>query len=409
MLAVLDHGPVARSTIARLVGLSPAAVSRQCAELIRRGLLREVPDPDGGDGRGSQDGHPGRPAGRPHVPVDVDAGGPVVCGVHIALRHATLALVDLRGGVVARERVPHDRGCEPDVVLSRLARRLPEFAAGAGLGASLGAKLRTNLGTSPGRRQDTRAGARRRVLGIGVAVGGWVDPQAGVIVEHPLLGWRNVPVQELLQRQTGLPVRADGHARALVRAEQLFGDQRARSSVVHLFVGNVVDAAFAVGGTVQYGPRSAAGAVAHMQLPGRAERCDCGRSGCLQAVVSDTVLATRAAADGVVAEPSFASLLAAAIAGNPRAQEMFRQRARDVGAAAAVLIDMLNPEVLVVAEAGAIQLPGCLDALRDAVRGRTHGGGEPPIVATSFGRHVLHAAAGAVMLSHVYTDPLAGH
>jgi predicted NBD/HSP70 family sugar kinase len=401
MLAVLDHGPVARSTIARLVGLSPAAVSRQCAELIRRGLLREVPDADGGDGRGSPDGQPGKPAGRPHVPVDVDASGPVVCGVHIALRHATLALVDLRGGVVARERIPHDRGGEPDVVLSRLARRLPEFAPGAGLG--------TNLGAGPGRRPDTRSGKRRRVLGIGVAVGGWVDPQAGVIVDHPLLGWRNVPVQDLLQRQSGLPVRADGHARALVRAEQLFGDRRARSSVVHLFVGNVLDAAFAVGGTVQYGPRSAAGTVAHMQLPGRTERCDCGRSGCLQAVVSDAVLATRAAADGVVAEPSFASLLAAAIAGNPRAQEMFRQRARDVGVAAAVLIDMLNPEVLVVAEAGVIQLPGCLDALRDAVRGRCHGGGEPPIVATSFGRHVLPAAAGAVMLSHVYTDPLAGH
>jgi predicted NBD/HSP70 family sugar kinase len=393
MLAALDYGPVARSTIARLAGLSPAAVSRQCAELIRRGLLREVPDTDGGDG---QDGHPGKPAGRPHVPVDVDNSGPVVCGVHIAVRHTTLALVDLRGGVVARERIPHDGGRGPDLVLSRLARRLPAFAAGVGLGP--GTDPGTGLGTSPD---------ARRLLGIGVAVGGWVDSQAGVIVDHPLLGWRNVPVRDLLERQTGRPVRADGHARALVRAEQLFGDERARSSVVHLFVGNVVDAAFAVGGTVQHGPRSAAGAVAHMPLPGRNERCDCGRSGCLQAVVSDAVLAGRAAADGVVAEPSFAALLAAAMAGNPRAGAMFRQRARDVGAAAAVLIDMLNPEVLVVAEAGAMQVPGCLEELRAEVRCRSHGGGEPPIVVTSFGRDVLPAAAGAVMLSHVFTDPLA--
>ncbi len=393
MLAVLDHGPVARSTIARLAGLSPAAVSRQCAELIRRGLLREVPDADGRGvravegGGGGQDGHPGKPAGRPHVPVDVDTSGPVVCGVHIAVRNATLALVDLRGGVVARERIAHDGSCGPDLVLGRLARRLPGFATGGGVGS----------------RQDTR----RPVLGIGVAVGGWVDPQAGVIVDHPLLGWRNVPVRDLLQRQSGLPVRADGHARALDWAEQLFGDQRARSSVVHLFVGNVVDAAFAVGGTVQYGPRSAAGAVAHLPLPGRNDPCDCGRSGCLQAVVSDTVLAARAAADGVVAEPSFAALLAAATAGDPRACAMFRQRARDVGAAAAVLIDMLNPEVVVVAEAGAMQVPGCLEALRAAVRRRSHGGGEPPIVATSFGRDVLPAAAGAVMLSQVFSDPLA--
>jgi predicted NBD/HSP70 family sugar kinase len=416
MLAALDYGPVARSTIARLAGLSPAAVSRQCAELIRRGLLREVPDADGvgvggGGGAGGAaadpsgpagpagpDRQPGKPAGRPHVPVDVDTSGPIVCGVHIALRQATLALVDLRGGVVARERIPHDRGCGPDLVLGRLARRLPEFAAEACPGSS--------PDTRPDARPDSGQGTRRCLLGIGVAVGGWVDPQAGVIVDHPLLGWRNVPVRDLLKRQTGLPVLADGHARALVRAEQLFGDQRARSSVVHLFIGNVVDAAFAVGGTVQYGPRSAAGAVAHMPLPGRNDPCDCGRSGCLQAVVSDAVLAARAAADRVVPEPSFAALLAAAVAGNPRARAMFRQRARDVGTATALLIDMLNPEVVVVAEAGAMQVPGCLEELRGAVRRRSHGGGEPPIVATSFGHDVLPAAAGAVMLAQVFTDPL---
>jgi predicted NBD/HSP70 family sugar kinase len=363
MRAALDHGPLARSTIARLAGLSSAAVSRQCAELIRRGLLREMP--------GIADGK-----GRPHVPVDVDTGGPVACGVHIALAQATLALVDLRGRVVARERIPHARAEEPGRVLGRIAARLPGFTAG------------------------------RTVLGLGVASGGWVDRDAGVIVEHELLGWRDVQVRELLERQTGLPVRADGHSRALARAEQLFGDQRARSSVVHLFVGNVVDAAFAVGGTVQHGPRSAAGTIAHLPLPGQTDPCSCGRSGCLQAVVSETALAGRAAARSVVAEASFGQLLAAAMAGDPRAAAVFRHRARAVGTAAAVLLDMLNPEVLVVVEAGAMRLPGCLEVLRAQVRRQWQGGGEPPVVTTSFGRDVLPVAAGAVLLSEIYTGPV---
>lgn len=372
MLAALDHGPVARSTIARLAGLSPAAVSRQCAALTGRGLLREVP------GAG-----PAKPAGRPHVPVDVDTSGPVVCGVHIALRHATLAVVDLRGRVVARERVAHGATPGPGRLLDGIAARLEKFIAATG------------------------AGGYRPVLGVGVATGGWVDSDAGVIVDHPLLGWRDVRVRELLERRTELPVRVDGHSRALARAEQLFGDQRARSSVVHLFAGNVVDAAFAVGGTVQHGPRSAAGAVAHLPLPGRADPCECGRSGCLQAVVSEGALAARAATAGVVAEPSFDSLLDAAQAGDPRAEVIFRQRARAVGGAAAVLLDMFNPEVLVVVEAGAMLLPGCLEALRAETRHRWHGGGEPPVAVTSFGRDVLHIAAGAVMLSEIYANPLA--
>jgi len=239
-----------------------------------------------------------------------------------------------------------------------------------------------------------------------VATGGWVDSDAGVIVDHPLLGWRDVRVRELLERRTGRPVRADGHSRALARAEQLLGDQRARSSVVHLFVGNVVDAAFAVGGTVHHGPRSAAGTIAHLPLPGRAESCRCGRSGCLQAVVSETAMATRAAAAGVTGQASFGRLLEAAIAGDPRAVAMFRQRARAVGAAAAVLLDMLNPEVLVVVEAGAMHVPGCLELLRAEARRQAAGDGEPPIAVTSFGRDVLAIAAGAVMLSRIYASPL---
>jgi predicted NBD/HSP70 family sugar kinase len=338
MRAALDHGPVARSTIARLAGLSPAAVSGQCADLIQRGLLREVPE------RGGGAASPGR-QGRPHVPVDVEVAGPVVGGVHIALRHATLSLTDLRGRVVARERVPHPAG-------------------------------------------------------------GWVDSGAGVIVDHAPLGWRDVRVRELLEQRTGLRVRVDGHSRALARAEQLLGDQRARSSVVHLFAGNVVDAAFAVGGTVQHGPRSAAGTIAHLPLPGQADRCECGRSGCLQAVVSESALAARAAAAGVVGEPSFSLLLEAAMAGSPRAMAMFRQRARAVGAAAAVLLDLLNPEVLVVVEAGAMYLPGCLDVLREEVRRQSTGGGEPPVIVTSFGRDVLAIAAATVMLSEIYANPL---
>jgi predicted NBD/HSP70 family sugar kinase len=376
--AALDHGPVARSTVARLAGLSPAAVSRLCADLDRAGLLRDAP------GAGSA-----KAAGRPHVPVDVDTGRQVVCGVHLAVRDATLALLDLRGRVIARECVPH-AGPEPGPVLRRLAQRIPGFAG-------------------------EHAGGRA-LLGLGVATGGWVDPGDGVIVEHALLGWRHVPVRDVMAAATGLDVRVDNHSRALARAERMFGDPRARASIVHLFVGNVVDAAFATGGTVHHGPQSAAGAVAHLPLDGRTEPCPCGRRGCFQAAVSSRVLAQRAARAGIIAAPSFPALLAAARAGNRRAIDVFRDRARLVGAAAALLLDVLNPEVLVVTEAGTAHLPGCLDLLRDEVRSRSAGAGAAAgagagdpggsVAATSFGTDALPVAGGAVILDAVYATPL---
>lgn len=368
--AVLDHGPVARSTIARLVGLSPAAVSRLAADLLVAGLIRES----------SQAAGP-KSVGRPHVPVEIDTSRRVVLGLHIAFRHAILALLDLRGRVIARERIPH-QDTDPRRVMPRLAARVTGFVA--------------------------EHAAGRTPVGLGVATGGWVDRADGVIIEHTLLGWRDVPVRQVFADATGLPVRVDNHARALTRAEQLFGDPRARTSVVHLFAGNTIDAAFATGGKIHRGPQSAAGAVAHLPLEGRPERCLCGRRGCLQAAVSSHELGVRAAREGVIPEPSFGRLLCAARDGDGRAAGLFRERARLLGAAAALLLDLLNPDLLVVTEQGIQHVPGCLEILRAEVGERSRLCADPgrSIVGASFGEDVLPVAAGTVILDALYANPL---
>ncbi|HSZ40844.1 MAG TPA: ROK family protein [Trebonia sp.] len=375
--AVLDHGPVARSTIARLVGVSPAAVTRLSADLITAGLLRES---------APVAARP-KPVGRPHVPVEIDTTRRAALGLHIALRHATLALLDLRGRVLASERIAHadtGTGTGPRRVLSRLAARVPGFAAEHAGGQVL--------------------------AGLGIATGGWVDRDDGVIIEHAPLGWRAVPAARVFADATGLPVRVDNHARALARAEQLFGDPRARASVVHLFVGNTVDAAFATGGSVHHGPQSAAGAIAHLPLKGRSERCACGRRGCLQAVVGSHELAVRAAREGVIDDASFGRLLGAARDGDPRAAALLRERARLLGTAAALLVDLLNPDLLVVTEQGIRHVPGCLEILRAEVgeRSRLCADAGQSVVTPSFGDESLPVAAGTVMLDALYANPL-GH
>ncbi len=370
--AVLDHGPISRTRIARRVGLSPAAVTRLSAELIAAGLLRESAQPAGPAPKG---------AGRPHVPLEVNPVGVAACGLHITIKYSALALLDLRGQVIALEQLPH-RSSDPQHVIERAARRLPGFLA------------QHADGRSP--------------LGLGVSVGGWVDQDDGVVVEHARLGWRDVPVRRLLADATGLPVRVDNQARALARHEQLFGDRRARASIVQLFVANMIDGAFSTGGTIHHGPQSAAGAVAHLPLDGRTEKCVCGLRGCLQAAVASDELGARAARAGITPEPSFSALEAAAERGDPRALELFHERARLIGAAAALLLDVLNPELLVVFESGVMRLPGCLDALRAEARQRTRRRDNPSrsIIASSFGRGAGDIASAAVILDAVYANPL---
>ncbi|MYS92483.1 MULTISPECIES: ROK family protein [Streptomyces] len=362
--SVLEHGPVARSTIARLTGLSPASVTDYCARFTELGLIRESAVLQRSKG-----------VGRPHLPVDLDDSRFVVGSVHVAVPFTTVALLDLRGRVVARHEVKH-QGTEPAQVLARAAEGLEAL-----------------LYAAPGTRP----------LGVGFAAGGWVDRDSGTVAEHPLLGWREVPVRELLGAHTGLPVHVDGHARALVNAERLFGGARGSRSVLHLFAGNVVDAAFATNDEVHHGPRSQAGAIAHLPVPGGTEPCDCGRVGCLQAELSERTLCRRAREAGIVDGVNPMHVVGAAATGDPVAVRLLVERSRRAGRAVGLLLDVLNPERVVVTEIGIMHREDCLGALREEL-GSDRAATVTPI---SFPDSVLAVAGGAVALDVLYRDPLA--
>ncbi|KPH97204.1 ROK family protein [Actinobacteria bacterium OK074] len=371
--AVLDHGPVARSGIARLSGLSRAAVSRQCTDLARLGLVREIPELVAAGG-----------VGRPQIPVDLAtaaAGGPLVAGVHIGVPRSTFCLADLRGKVLARQDLEY-YGVPAAQLVDHVGRSLRVFVSG-------------------------RAPAGSRLLGIGAAIGGWVDPETGTVVRHDALGLYQHPLAAELRRLTGLPVRIDNHARAVAQSELLFGRPAARRSLVHLFVGNVVDAAVAIAGVVHRGPASGAGDVAHLPVPDSTAVCPCGRTGCLEATVSDTVLGQRAVELGIVPRPRIPLLIDAAAAGDRRADALLRERARAVGRATGLLLDVLNPELAVITEQSSMLREHYLADLREAAVGHSHVCDDPErIVVPHAGPSALPVAAATVVLNPLFRSPL---
>ncbi|MFE7563095.1 ROK family protein [Kitasatospora sp. NPDC057500] len=368
---VLDHGPVARSRVAALTGLSPAAVSRQVVDLVRLGLLRERPEL----------ASPGAGAvGRPQLPVDVDTGRIAVAGLHIGLPFTTFAFLDPRGNVLHRRELSN-RGRTGAAVLRPLLARLPGLLDAVPDG--------------------------RTVVGLGAVTGGAVDRGRGVVVRHDPLDWRDLPLGGLLAEATGLPVQVDNHARALAQAEILFGHPAARRSMVHLFVGHVVDAALAVAGTVHVGPASPTGDVAHLPVPDSDAPCHCGRTGCLAVAASDTTLFEAAAAEGVVERPDRAELVAAVRAGDPRADRLVRRRAETIGRALALLADVVNPDLLVLTEHFAALDPAYLNVVRTefARRSRMRRDAELVVVQRR-GADVLAVAAGSAALGALHARPV---
>ncbi|MFE7589435.1 ROK family protein [Kitasatospora sp. NPDC057512] len=376
---VLDHGPIARSRVAALTGLSASAVSRQAVDLVRLGLLHERPELAAA-GAGT--------LGRPQLPLDLDPDRLAVAGLHIGLPFTTVALLDLRGRVLRRKEVPHRGRTGPDLLRPLLAR-LPRLI-------------------------DTLRGDRT-VVGLGAVTGGSVDPGSGVIVRHDPLRWRDLPLRELLADATGLPVQVDNHARALTLAEILFGHPAARRSMVQLFVGHVVDAALAVAGTVHLGPPSATGDLGHLPVSGTVtdpdadsrERCHCGRLGCLSVAASDTALFAAATAEGVTAGPDRAQLIAAVRRGDPTADRLVRNRSRLVGRALALLADVVNPDLVVLTETFALLDPAQLDVVRAEFALRSHLHRDAGLlIAQQRGRDVLAVAAGAPVLGELYARPV---
>ncbi|ARI56726.1 NagC family transcriptional regulator [Streptomyces sp. S8] len=372
--AVLDHGPVARGSIARLSGLSPAAVSRQCVDLLRLGLVRELPERVESGG-----------VGRPQIPVDLhtgEDGGPVAGGVHIGVPWSSFGLLDLRGRLLARRTFPHDGIAPGD--LSR------EVVAG----------LRAFLAEATG---------DRHLLGVGAALGGWVDPALGTAVRHDTLGWHHRPLAAELSRGLGgIDVGIDNHARAIAQSEILFGRPAARRSLVHLFIGNVVDAALGIAGVVHQGPGSGAGDVAHLPVPDSTVTCPCGRTGCLEATASNLAVARTAVRRGIVPEADVFLLVDAAAAGDRRADRLLRERARAVGRATALLLDVLNPDLVVVTEHSSLLNPEYLEEIRGAAVDLSHVCKDPErIVGPHAGMAVLPVAGGTIALNPLFRSPLA--
>lgn len=357
------YGPLSRRAIARHTSLSMPTVSRQVSTLIDLGLLSEPSDPPlTGE------------VGRPTVPVDLNSNVIAACGVHIGVTTTTYGLSTLRGELLDSERIPTPQGA-PEEVLRCVARKVGVF-----------------LGNWP----------ERRIIGIGLAIGGQVDVERGLL-DHGPLGWRGVPARVILEEVTGLPVHLDGHVPAMATAELLFGEATHARSALYFYAREMVGAAVAVGGVLHRGPGQS-GSIAHLPV-GSDVPCPCGRTGCLEVTVSERAVSERAVRAGVLDRPDIRSLRSVAEAGDVTAHRILTERAHALGRAVALLRDVVNPDLVVLGGQAITDAPAYLDAVYDAYARTTALPDAGLVTVTRFGPDVQAMAACAGLLAQLYERP----
>jgi len=373
MRTVLTRGPIARAEVARLTGLAPGSVTKLTARLVAAGLLREEPSAPAE-----------RQPGRPRVPVSIDPRHQLL-GIHVGLLWTTVGLVDLTGRIVMEAVLPHDGQTSFEHIVQLTVGRIREVTSESGLDG---------------------------LLGVGVSTGGWVDPDSGLVVEHPVLGWRDAPLRTAFAEKLDRPVLLDNTVRAMALAESWFGVGQDVRSLLHLFVGNIVGASIVTDGRMHRGPRSAAGYLDHLPVGVTTDdRCRCGRYDCLQAVASDVTVVAEARRRGLLAAGENLDDLAALAAGGSReASDLFETRARYVGYALALLVEILNPERVVLG-GGVADHPEYLPYVRRGMIERLHRplhtDPDDFVRATSFGRQAVMLASATLFLDAYYRDPMA--
>ncbi len=349
---ILTHGPIPRIEIARSTGLSQAAVTKAVSPLIESGYVEEL--------RGDRDELAG--AGRPVNPLAVAADRILVVGVKVTADEAIGVITDLNARILS---TVHRRIAAPTV--SGVVDAVCDVVAALRL---------------------EHEHVADRIVGVGVTVSGDVNPATGVIRHSPLLGWRDIALGVQLADLIGLPVIVENDVRALTIAEHWFGLGVDSRSFAVVTIGTGVGCGIYVNGEVVSGASGVSGEIGHLPLASGDLICTCGRRGCVETVASSQAILSRI--ESLTGEPlDMAGAVALAHAGDERAITAFAEAGEVIGSALAAMVNLVGPELVVIAGEGVADY----DLYGDNIR-------------RTFGEHAFGAAAECelVVRSHTFDD-----
>jgi glucokinase len=262
-----------------------------------------------------------------------------------------------------------------------------------------------------------RAEGAAEAVGIGAA--GMVDFEAGTIRFAPNLAWKEVPIRDLVTERAGLPAVVDNDANAAAWGEFRFGAGRGYGHLLVVTVGTGIGGGIVADGRLYRGAHGFAAEIGHIIVQPGGPLCGCGNRGCWEQVASGRALA-RMGEDVADLDPGsrIASLAgearvtgqvvaAAAREGDPRAVEIFAEVGRRLGEGIAGLVNVLDPEAVVVgggvAEEGEILLEPARSAFADAVEAPDHRP-QVPILGASLGAEAGAVGAAALALDEARID-----
>ncbi|MBB4138328.1 ROK family transcriptional regulator [Microbacterium invictum] len=313
-----------KAELANLTGLARSTVSNRVDALLASGLVRPA-------------GEAVSTGGRPPARVAFNPLAGYVLAADLGATHATVAIADLTGRIVASRTHPLDIAAGPETVLDVVI-------------AEGGALL------------DAETDARARLAGVGIGVPGPVEHSTGRPTNPPIMpGWDRFDIPRYVQGSFDVPVLVDNDVNILALGEQSVG-WPGIADLVFVKVATGIGAGIISGGTLQRGAQGSAGDMGHVQVPySHDSPRPAGDERDLEAIASGTAIAAELRSQGIAAAGS-ADVVDLVRSGHPAAIAATRQAGREVGEVLSTVVNMLNPSIIVlggsVARAGEHLLAG---------------------------------------------------
>jgi predicted NBD/HSP70 family sugar kinase len=374
--AIKARGQVGRADIARLTGLSPATVTAITAELIEENLV-QVLSP--GDSRG----------GRPPILLAINPRGGYVIGIKLTEENATCALTDLEATILAKLSTTLS-GHEPKQVVNDLAKMVLQLI----------------------KENDVHD---KPLLGVGIGLGGIVDVEQGILRQSPIYGdrWSDVHLRDMLENKLKVPVYLENDVNTLTMTEKWFGSGQGLDNFLTVTVGRGIGMGIVVNGQFYRGQGGGAGELGHTVIDPNGPQCACGKRGCLEAYIGDpglVRLANEAAARGELPNTvvSVDELLVFARSGNPKAIEIYAFAGRILGQAIANLINILNPQRIILSGEGTCAGDLLFGPMRESIQQNTMPGlfSEKIVQVDPWGDDAWARGAAGFVLHKTFESPM---
>ncbi len=247
-------GSASRKEIADATGLTAAAVTQISQGLIKEGILNEL---------GTMDGEG---AGRKRVLLEINYNCRYVVSVNIEQTHTIIALCNMKGNELAMDEIPTDVCVAPEKFLDMISEKIEEMLA------------------------SLKPAILKKVAAISVSVPGIVDRENG-IATHAYGIWNSpVNVCELMTKRLNMPCIITNNVDAFAEASSLYGVGRNYDNILVIKWGPGVGGTMLIDNKVYDGRHGKATEIGHFIVRKNGARCNCGRLGCLETVVSYNAL-----------------------------------------------------------------------------------------------------------------------